>query len=169
MQLAQSTAAEQLEKAEAWAALTEASWWVTDAQKASLKAIKDTRNTFNTWSTTWRRWAEAGEVPIGDRQPYSVSHWLRIGGDFVSALKTYTGGLYDGSVFAVVVGAATQTVKDVGQLGLNGLEVVTKPWATSTKLALGGAVALVALVAIGVASQTLPGRLAREALKAATT
>jgi hypothetical protein len=166
MQAAQTTALEQLQKAEAWALVTEASFWVTDAQRASLKAIKDTRSLYTTWSTTWRSWAELGTTPTGE--PYSVDFWLRIGGDFVSAIKTYAGGLYDASVFAVVAGATKETLKDLGKAGQAALEVVTEPWATSTKLALAGAGVLLVLVVAGVASQTLPGRLVREALKAAT-
>lgn len=114
------------EKAEAWAAVTRASWFVTDAQRASLKAIQDNRNLFDQWSKVWRTWAENGKEPDGVHD-YPVAHWLRIGADLASALKTYTGGLYDGSVFAVVANTASATTAQIAQGAASVVETIAAP------------------------------------------
>lgn len=159
MQRAYTVALQELEKAEKWATVAEASFWVTAAQKANLKNIRDTRSLFTTWSTTWRGWAERGYEPSG--KDYTPTFWGRIGGDLVSALKVYTGGLYDGSVFAIAANTAIGTASDFAAFPGKAIDFVTEPWSLKAKLALaaGGVVAL--LVGVGVVSRTLPFRAVR--------
>jgi hypothetical protein len=131
MDRAQAGLLQQLLAAERYAASVRAGWFVSDAQKAALKAIADERRRFNTWATAWRGWALDGVEPtLTGSRGYSVAFWLRIGGDMASAMKVYSQGLYQADLFTIVRGAAQQSAEDF------------RPgnWPTWLQLAAGGAV-----------------------------
>ncbi|HYI00572.1 hypothetical protein [Hyalangium sp.] len=95
----------QLRAAEKYAEDIASGWFVTDAQRSVLKNVADERTRFNTWRNVWRSWAIAGVDPTG--RGYAVTFWLRIGNDIASALKTYTGALYNADLFTVIKDSLT--------------------------------------------------------------
>ncbi|HEX8702717.1 MAG TPA: hypothetical protein VF815_28035 [Myxococcaceae bacterium] len=134
MEAAEAGLRRQLEAAEAYAATVREEWFLTDAQRAALKAIEQERKRFTTWSTAWKGWAIKGEEPSPTGpKAYPVNFWLRIGGDMASALKVYASGLYNPSLYEGVKYAVQETAKTVTSPSL---------WPTSLTLATGGVVAL---------------------------
>ncbi len=114
MERAQAGLLQQLREAERYAASIQAGWFLSDPQRAALKAIADERKRFTTWSTAWRQWALEGREPVAmGGRAYSVAFWLRIGGDMASALRVYSQGLYQADLFTIIKGTAQQSVEDV--------------------------------------------------------
>lgn len=138
MDRAEKSLLTQMEAAERYAATVRGKWFLSAAEESVLKNIADERKRFDTWRTTWRQWALSGWNPK-DNIAYPVSFWLRIGGDIASALKTYTGALYDASPFNAVKEAVKATAEEV---------VTPSMWPTWLKGGVGVVVAIGAVIVI---------------------
>ena len=134
MDAAQEQVRKLLAAAELQAAAWEAGFWLTDAQKQVIGTIRMERATYDKWATTWRTWAEVGTDAEG--YEYSVSFWLRVGGDIASALKLHAASLYDASAFAPIVNTVKKTAEDVADGVDKAAKKVAGPWDWKVKAGL---------------------------------
>ncbi len=149
MQRALTSLQAQMVAAEQYAETVRRSWFLSDAERSVLKNIADERVRFDTWRNVWRSWAISGVDPSG--RGYTPSFWLRIGGDIASALKTYSGALYNADWVTIVKDTVVETGKDVGKV------VQPMQWPTWAKVAAGVAVLAVAVVTINNAAALARG------------
>jgi hypothetical protein len=145
---------------EATTAIPVFGWVVAKLETAEADLVHNTRQArpnFDDWSTTRVKWVERGTGSEG--YPYTLKMWLDHGKALVSQLgDADLGALFDASAFSTLAYGTAATVADVGELAVDAAEVVadvakgaadivTKPWALPTKVALwavGGTVLLAA-------------------------
>jgi hypothetical protein len=112
---------------------------VTDAQLSVAKNIEDLGPQIDRWATTYRADAVAGKNAHGTR--YTVAQFLDAAKVYGSAIRTFRGGLWEGSLFAVVANTTTATARTVAT-AVNPLA-----WPTEVKVA-AAVVAVVVVLAV---------------------
>jgi hypothetical protein len=160
MNAKEATVRAALERAEDDTASIRDMWSVlrTGAQDAALANLVAARNRYTQWADGqgeqgWKRWAVRGTEPDGFAYP--VRFWLGIGDDLLSELGVHVQAAEDGGTAAVVKNTASQTAKDVADVAQKAVEVVTKPWPLTWKLAAGAAVGLTGLGLVVVLAKEL--------------
>jgi hypothetical protein len=113
----------------------------TTQQLAAAKAIEDLGPIIERWSSTMYRNALSGKNSEGG--DYGAQRFLEFGRqDIASAIKLYRGGVWEGSLFAVVAATVKETASDV--------RTVVDPtrWSAPVKVLAVCAVGVVVLVMV---------------------
>jgi hypothetical protein len=111
----------------------------TSQQLAAAKAIEDLGAIIERWASTMYQNALRGKN--SEQRDYTPAQFLDFARkDIASAIRTYRDGIWEGSLFSVVVNTATQTVKDTAKV------VSPFAWPVHVKVLAGVAAGVAVLV-----------------------
>ena len=120
-------------------------WFLsTGSEEAAERNLRELGPQIDRWDTMRKGWALEGLRPDGS--PYTVAAWLSEGKAYAEAAALHAGVSFDSSVFGILAGTASGTVKDIGD-GVQKVAAAVKPSSATTVLLVAGVAVLVLWVA----------------------
>lgn len=118
-------------------------WFFSEDAQGQLENVL--RPAINEWESTRREWAAEGRRPDGGA--FSWEQWFSAGSEYASSCAELAQASWDQSIFKVVIGTATDTTKDVGDLASK-----AAPWNWPTWVTVLAVLAVLAYAANAVTS-----------------